>query len=328
MAEGNFWIQHIEHDGELVDLSFLKKATLIETLDLSGPMLTMEFYDGDALLREDLGVAVGSVLDISMADYWASDENAGEIVDSYKVLTMPVVNQTVTVNCLQADIYKLKQPAIRSELHVNASVAALLRAFFPGVKQDIGAFPAGLTHHVLTGERPSKALRQVAAELGACVYYQRGTVFMHRLSDLLSAKSEFEYTYNDLRAERQIAHYTKPNAEYAIADKMCRRFCSWSMTDGMVWGDDSGYPAEVSSVDSATVLNNMAVNHMPVIDFTVSGSGAIRPGITLDLTWNLHRKDVPIDESLPEKVVVGTAAHFYQAQKYLTRIKGVLPVTK
>ena len=326
MADGNFWLQRIEHHGEQVDLSFIKQATLIETLDLSGPKLTMEFYDGDALLREDLGIKVGSVLDVTLADYWADDE-AGEIVDSYTVMTMPVDNQRVTLNCLQADIFNLKQPAVRSQLHVNTSVASMLRAFLPGVKQDIGAFPAGLTHHFIAGERPSKTLRQVAAELGAVVYYQRGSVFMHRISDLLAAESEFECTHNDLRAERQIAYYTKPNAEQVLTDRMGRKFCGWSMTDGFVSGDQSGYPAEFISVDNATRLNNMAKFHVPAIDFTVSGSGAIRPGITLDLTWNLHRKDVPIDESLPEKVVVGTAAHFYQAQKYLTRIKGVLPVT-
>ena len=326
MADGNFWIQRIEHEGELVDLSFVKQATLIETLDLSGPKLTMKFYDGDALLREDLGIKVGSMLDVTMADYWAED-GAGEIVDSYTVMTMPVKNQDVTLNCLQTDIFNLKQPAIRSQLHVNASVAGILRAFLPGVKQDLEAFPAGLTHHVIAGERPSKTLRQVAAELGAVVYYQRGTVFMQKLSDLLAAESEFECSYNDLRAERKVAYYTKPNAEQVLTDRMGRRFCGWSMADGFVSGDQSDYPAEFISVDNATVLNSVAKFHVPAIDFTVSGSGAIRPGITLGLTWNLHRKDVPIDESLPEKVVVGTAAHFYQAQKYLTRIKGVLPLT-
>ena len=144
-------------------------------------------------------------------------DNVGSIESDEKIFTyadpVPVENQRVVLNCLQADIFNLKQPAVKTKVYADTSVAALLRALMPGVKQDVAAFPAGLTHHVITGERPSKALRQAALELGACVYYQRGTVFMKKLFDLLAAKSKVECTSNDLRVEHQIALYTKPNTE-------------------------------------------------------------------------------------------------------------------
>ena len=242
-------------------------------------------------------------------------------------MTMPVVNESFTINCLQKDVYSLKTPAVDPVLFVGKPVAAIVRKVMPGVDQIIGAFPSGRDYHLLSGERPSKLLRQVAREMGARVFYQRNKVFMQRLSDMLKADVSFTYAYEDRQADYKVIHYSRPNVDHIVADVLVRDYRGWLMTEGLLRsGKHQGAPSCFVSGDSLTVLDNLSVLSVPEVDFVVSGSGALRPGATLGLEWNLNRRDAPLDESLPAKIVIGTCSHFYSYQKYLTRIKGVLPL--
>ena len=51
--------------------------------------------------------------------------------------------------------------------------------------------------------------------------------------------------------------------------------------------------------------------------------GALLPGLTLGLEWNTERADMPIDESLPAKVVIGMVAHSWKPQSYFCQVSGI-----
>jgi hypothetical protein len=323
--EGLF-IQRMVVDGEDIDLSFLQTCVLVETLDLSGPKLIVTFHDPDSILRDDLGVRPLSELEVTFADYW-NDNSDAELKDTFTVLTMPVKNESVTLNCLQKDVHALKTPALKAQMFVNKPVTTIVRALSPGVPCSAGGFPVGADYQLLPGERPSVVLRQMALELGGKFYYQRGKFYMGRVVAMLSQDAAMTYAYEDRQAEYQIIHYSRPNAGYMVKDVLLRDYRGWNMTNGFISAlkhDDR--PVEFVSNDTMSALKNLTVTSFPEVDFITHGHGMLRPGISLDLEWNLLRNDSPIDESLPGKIVIGTAAHFYSAQKYFVRIKGILPV--
>ncbi|MFH1984785.1 MAG: hypothetical protein ABIL58_23335 [Pseudomonadota bacterium] len=323
MDREGIFVQKIEHEGEGLDLSFLVSLSLVETLDLSGPKLIMRFRDPESILRDDMGVGPGSELRVTYADYW--HEEGDEAVDRFTVLTMPDDGDTVTLNCMQADVWDLKKPAVRASMWVRQPVATIIRQCIPA-RQAVGRFAVRQDYHVLPGERPAKMLRQLAREIGAHIYYLRGVVYARRLSAMNAAEPLLTLGYNDTRADYPIIHYNRPNAEALFSDAADRRYCGWNMVSGPIWARTLPAAAvEFSSAESAAVLDNLADTLRTDIDLVVSGMGQIRPGVVLELSWNLDRVDQPIDESLPERVVVRAAAHHYQAQKYLTRIKGVAP---
>lgn len=323
--EGLF-IQRIVCDGNEIDLSFLQTCCFVETLDLSGPKLIMTFSDTDSILRDDMAVAPFSELEVTFADYW-NDNSDVELKDRFVVLTMPVKGEVVTLNCIQRDIQRLKVPCTTARMFVNKPASTIIQTLAPGVKCSAGGFPVVEDYHLLPGERPSVVLRQIAREQGARLYYQRTSFILARVADMFSQEAQLTYAYENRQAEYRIIHYSRPNAGYIVEDSLLRSYCGWNMTSGFVWARKHGdKPAEFTARDTIGTLRNLSTVSLPEVDLTVEGNGMLRPGIPLDLEWNLFRRDCPIDESLPDKVVIGTAAHFYSGQKYLTRIKGVLPL--
>lgn len=315
-----FFVQKIEHEGEELDLSFLRSLALVETLDLSGPKLIMKFRDPESILRDDMGVGPGIELDVTFADYW--HDEGDELIDRFTVLTMPDASEVVTLNCMQTDVWGLKVPAARARMWRRPPVQTVLRDLL-AARQVVDRFAVRQDYHLLPGERPAKMLRQMAREIGAQVFYQRREVHARRLVAMKSAAASFEMAYNHPGADYPIIHYRRPNADTLFADTD-RRYCGWNMIAGPIRASRSpAAAAEFSSATSVAVLDNLADTLGADIDFVVSGMGQIRPGIVLDLQWNLDRAGQPLDESLPDTILVTTAAHYYQAQKYMTRIKGV-----
>jgi hypothetical protein len=323
--EGLF-IQRIACEGEEVDLSFLQSCVLVETLDLSGPKLIMTLSDTDSILRDSMGIAQFGELEVTFADYW-NDSSDMELKDFFVVLTMPVKGELVTLNCIQRDVQRLKIPATKARIFKKKPAVTIIQALSPGVACSTAGFPVAEDYHLLPGERPSVMLRQMAIEQGARIYYQRGKFFMSRVADMFARKADLTYAYENRQAEHQIIHYTRPNSSYVVEDSLLKSYCGWNMIEGFVWAQKhQSRAAEFTSRDTVGALRNLSVSSLPEVDFTTHGSGMLKPGISLDLEWNLFRNDAPIDESLPDKVVIGTAAHFYGGQKYFTRIKGALPL--
>jgi hypothetical protein len=149
---------------------------------------------------------------------------------------------------------------------------------------------------------------------------------LKKLSELLKNEVTYTYEHDNPTAVNQIVHYERPNAKSVIQDRVERNIIGWDMVKGIVKsGKKTTKPPEFVSVFNMPTMNNLLEIPYPAIDFTALGNGALMPGMPISLKWNIGKLDAPIDESLPTKVVIGTIAHHYAEQKYIIRVKGVLP---
>lgn len=305
-----------------LDLSFLKEATFVETIDLSGPRLMMTFADPDSIIRDDIGLKQREVLEVRIADVW---EREGIDQKMYFVIwTMPNKGDLITINCIQRNIDLLKIPAKETMLFTKKPAGTIIKKLIPNLKYDVGNFPALEDYHLLPGERPSLLLRQMAKEAGAFCFYRRGKLVYKKMSDLKKQEPKYTYEYNNQMAENQIIHYARPNATAIIKDRVERNKIGWNMEKGIVRsGKQTSKPPEIVSVSNLQTMGNLLQIPYPAIDFMAVGNGACIPGMKLSLKWNMDKKDAPLDESMPSWVIVSTVAHYYSAQKYFMRVKGV-----
>lgn len=307
------------------DLSFLKEATFVETLDLSGPRLMMTFDDTHSIIRDDMGLKARDVLEVRIADVWERDGIDKTI--PFVVWTMPNKGNVIALNCMQYHVDLLKQPAKESILFSKKPIETILRRLAPGLRYDIGSFPALEDYHLLPGERPTRLLRQIAKEKGAVCFYRRGSIVFRKLSEL--AKKTVKYTYENENptAANQIIYFTRENSKAVLKDRVERNIIGWDMVKGLVKSAKNTTKApEFVSVSNLVTMNGLLEMPCPALDMVVLGNGALLPGISVALKWNTAKIDAPLDESLPAKVVIGTVAHHYSAQKYFARLKGVLPL--
>ncbi len=306
------------------DLSFLKEVTFVETIDLSGPRLMMTFDDTNSIIRDDMKVKERDVLQIRIADVWERDGIDQTV--QFVIWTMPNRANMVTLNCMQRNVDLLKQPAKDSILFPKASIETILKRLAPGLKYNVGSFPALEAYHLLPGERPTRLLRQIAKERGGLCFYRRGSIVFQKLGELLKKEAKHTYEHDNRRAKNQIVYFTRDNAKALIKDRVERNVIGWDMVKGiMKSGKKTTKPPEFVSVCNMPTMNNLTEIPYPAIDFIALGNGAFVPGMPISLKWNAARVDAPIDESLPAKVVIGTVAHYYSSQKYFVRVKGVLP---
>ena len=306
---------------EPLDRSFLKELTYVETSDLSGPRLMFVIDDYYRIIRDELGVKPKDVLEVVLSDRFQRD-GLDKII-RFVILTMPINDRWITFNCIEASVYKLKLPAREAIVFSHKSVSAVLQKLAPGLKYDVGSFPATNDYHLLPAMRPSKMLRQMAQEHGAVCFWQRGQIVFRKLKELYSAAPEMVYSHNDSRKGNKVIVYSRPNTEGIIQDLTERNYVGWDMVEGFQKSSRvPKAPAEFTSASKAS-LDNLTEIPKPVIDFSTAGNGALLPGLTLGLEWNTERADMPIDESLPAKVVIGMVAHSWSPQSYFCQVSGI-----
>jgi len=322
-------IQEIKHipSGETFDLGFLIEFTLAESMDLSGPKFMAEFDDPEAWLRDDVGLKEGDELEVTIADIYARDGVDEKI--KFTILTVPVTGSSVKINAIATVIFVLKTRAAKAIVYRQRSPDYILEKLFPGINRDVGSFPVVEDYHLLAGEYPSYMLRQMALEQGAHAFLQRDTVCLYRLADIMAKpEPDFTYHYDDVTEQNQILRHIVPSAQHVLEDKIIRRYSGWNMTKGWVSTGESTLCPLKSSSQSTLTMKNICKSPKPAIDFTSIGNGFLKAGVCLDLVWNTLRIDAPIDESLPERVIVFNIAHNYRANKYFCRAKGVTPLEK
>lgn len=326
MEQEHLLLQRVEFDGEALDLSWVTQVTYIETLDLSGSKLILSMNDRESILRDDLGVSELDTLKVTLADPYRRDEM--DITAEFVIQTMPVGNDdTITFNCLVKAIHDLKKPAKQPRFFVQEPCRQIISQFMPGVPLQVGHFPVVEDYHLLPAMRPSRLLRQMAREMGGALFYRRNELIFNTVQALYSQPHSYEYHFNDARQENQIVSYTLNNAVSLVDDRVKRNYQGWNITQGHIkgsaWRSDA---AELTGLTSLLSLNGLSKLPVPVLDFYCLGNGGLRAGDALSLVWNRLNLEAPVDESLPEKVVIGTVAHRYTAQKYQCLIKAVQPL--
>lgn len=315
-------VQSLRFNDEELDLSFLVEATFIETTSLDGPKLIIKYDDKEKYVRDDLAIQERSILTAVLSDPVNVDVLNWET--EWVVMTMPADEGTITFNLMLKALDDLKRPAANARFFVQETAKSVL-SNLTSLPLDVGTFPLRLDFHLLPAQRPSRLIRQMAKELGALVFIRRGTLVFRTVEELLSRPPSYVYHYNDTRQEYQIAQYALPNDRSLIDDLTHRRFVGWDDQKGMVYSRIySSSPVEHTGVTSKVVLDNLSKIPVPVFDAYMFGNGGLVAGDCLGVVWNRSDLERPIDESLPERVVIGLVAHSYKNRKYYCRIKGIL----
>ncbi|MCX4030477.1 hypothetical protein [Spartinivicinus marinus] len=324
-------IQEIRYQDKPLDLSWLIEAVYIETLDLSGPKLILKLNDREAIFRDDLGIRPFETLTVTLADPYRRDEL--DTIEHFVILTMPMDAESVlTLNCLSEVIFQLKMPATQARFFVGEAPETVVKFLVNHTAINTSAFPAIEDYHLLPGMRPSRLLKQIARETAAVIHYQRQQFTFKPISALLKKTALISYHYDDARQQNQILSFKKTNADPLIQSFTQRQFTGWHLAQGILNSsnanttDSSTVPRELAGFKSPITLANLNTLLTPTLEFTCLGNGALQAGITLQLAFNRNHTELPIDESLPDKVIIQSVAHRYSAQKYQCRVKTCLPL--
>lgn len=344
--------QSIKHvtSGKELDLGFLKEGQFVETMDLSGPRFMLSFDDRFSYIRGTLGLQELDEVEIHVADI---PGRAG-IDNKFTCIVMrnQPIGDCVKLSLVPKEIYEVKRPKDKTELFVQQGVESIISQFFKGVQTTIGNFPVVEDYHYIAGERPALMLRQMAREQGAHLFYSRGEVVMKTVEEMMKGSPIEEYWYGDKSKDNQIISYSVPGFQGLLKEKLLRPAFAFGESRGLLdtlsdiagklmSGDVAGATGSavgaiggaakelveapvISSLQNPTSIKNLQKAIVPAIDLTCLGNGNLQPGKVLKIKINLNEAENPMDESIPEKVLISTVAHWYSAQKYYTRIKGVV----
>lgn len=311
------------------DLGWLKEMTFIETIDISGPRLILIMDDQLKYLTDELNVKPRDVLKVTFSSHWyEGDGDDLELVLHFRILTMPNEGNRITFNCMEKEVESIKQPWKKSLLFSQKPVTAILGKLIPSLKHEVGKFPVMLDYHILPGMRPAKTIRQMCQEMKAACFHRRKSIVFETWDKLKKQGSEITFYHEPPATEQcdeEVFRYEMLRSQEVVKDRVERNYMSWNLKDGIVnTSKATQKPAEWVSQPEATVLNNLLDVSAPTIDLTTSGQGLIRPGVVMKIVWNnTQSADKPINESLPEKILISTVAHYYSGNQYLCRVKGI-----
>lgn len=320
-------IQKILHvdTGQELDLGYLSESTIIETMDLSGPKLILRFRDPHLYLCDSLKLASEDTLQVTLADIF--DYDGMDTVMDFTLLYAPDASWQTVLNGLSTPVFENKKPLVRPRIFTRKPMAFVASALFPGVKQDLAKAPIVEDYHILAGERPSYAIRQMAREAGGHVFFDRDRIVFRRLKELMAGPANATYHHNDNREEFQIITYQVKKPELMLKDRLKRSYTGWSLTDGWVSsGVNTGEAFTLHGSPAKPILDALNEVRVPVIDCVVTGNGNLRAGSVMDIVWHTRRQDAPLNEALPSRVVVWSVSHYYASGKYFCRIKACIPM--
>lgn len=336
----NYLIRKVLYNDREVDLSFLIEATFVETIDLSGPRVMMKFNDQYSLIRDELGIKPGVILKILLprGNEPGGPGEGSSAYEHYRLLTMPVTAKgVVTLNCMLSDIWEWKNPRLDARIFRNTDPLSIVFELDPDRQRqrykidDIYSYAVTEDYHFLPGERTSLTLKQMCNEHALCCYIERGTMCVRNKKRMVQAEPMFTYDHYDESWPKdiefgpfhgQILAYAKPENNKILEDMIPRNYTGWSMTEGFTHATrNTDRPPQFMPQKHQITLNNLNTVLVPVVEFTAPENSWVVAGVTMKLNWFQADKEHVIDESLPEKALVGTVIHHYSAQKPFMRVK-------
>jgi len=331
MADKNIFkkFTHVK-SGQDFDIAYLRSSNYIETMDLDAPKLIMEWDDPGGYIKDILNLKELDEVEAHLSDDWALD--GMNITQKFTVLTAKDAGPNLKINLIAKPIYKIKTIVDQTRVFRQRGVPEIIGAISGGMKVDGAGFPVVEDYHCIVGERPSATLKQLALEQGAHVWLGRESWKVKTFAKLFAQEPSFEYHYNKSDVDFQIINFTKPSHQNRIQEQHARLFTGWNSELGRIKAPSGGpvlskakgaFPSQFSSQNVQT-LGNLPTAPQIAIDFMCHGNGFLTPGITLKLWWHQINPEAPLDESLPDKVVVFAVAHWYSAQKYYCRVKGAV----
>ena len=309
----------------------MKEGTYVESTQLDGPKLVLCFADPENYIKAHVQIREYDEFLVAFGDSYR--ENGVSEQDDFTVLTCtPQQDGTVKINLMASIVYSMKKMADKTRVFAQRGVPEILQAFAGGARLDVGKFPVVENYHNIAGERPSALLRQIAAEHGAHIWYARGVLSMRRFEELFSREPAMTFHWGTIRNENGIVRYTRPSAQLRAQEMAVRTFTGWNEVTGRVkTSPDSpvlsragSKPAAITGSPNTFVLGNGPVATRTAIDFVALGNMSVTAGQSIKLMWHLPDPANPINEGLPDKVVVEGVAHWYSAQRYYCRVKGAV----
>lgn len=326
MAEIQQFIQSIEYKGKPIDLGHLLESTYIERTDIAAPLLILRFNDVDAIIREEYGIKNQDEIKVSFGDPLGRDAIYED--ERFTVQSMPMASgHVLTLNCTQSDSFKLLAKAGTARFFVGEPAISVIRKLFNGAPLKFSSVSDAAIedYHLLPQQRPIELIRQIARETGKLAFLSRGVVTLKSFDELLQEglKKPFDYHYRDSRKDSQIIDYRVLDSRWKAQDILNANYASNDISKGMVKGN-SPAPVEFSGVSSKATLKAMRSLPIPAIEFLVDGHGGLQPGKVCKTTWNKLQAESPVDESLPDTVVIGSVSHYSRANRYQCRVMGLI----
>lgn len=324
------FFQKIVHDqsgGEL-EIPYLDNGTYVESLELDGPRLFLSFRDPERTIKNEIAPKEKDTLTMDMGDTW---RDGGEsFSDVFTLLSVGYAGDKVKFELMARKVYAMKEIAAMTSVFTRRAPAEIIRAFASGADIAAGKFPVVENYHCIAGERPSALLRQIAGELGCHVWYERGSVYFHRFADLFKREPEIELSHGSMSAENIIISYDRPSGQIQAEEKNSRSFTGWDEKEGRVKTDPGRLAGAKSTPPMQTasphplILGNQTVAKKLAIDLVAYGNLSLTAGQAVKLSWLSPDPQNPINEELPDKIVIDQVAHWYSNQQFLSRIKGAV----
>lgn len=315
-----------KNSGNELYVQLLQCGTYIETLELDGPKLLLDYLDSDSYIKNDCRIKENDELSVDM-----DDGNVSESRD-FTVLAIKLDKESVHIECIASPTYNLKTIADKTKVFAMRGILQIIQMICQGLMPSLGAFSINNNYHVLAGERSSTMLRQVGKEQGADVWSARGKLNIEKFEKLYAKSPSYTFHHGQ-SGERNIISYQQPAGQRAKQEEKARTFTGWDEKQGRIKTAPNNpilkavksKPVEITGSGSKFALGTATTAHKTVISFVTEGDLALEPGITVSLVWHLPYPERPIDEGMPDKVVVTTVCHRYEQHQFMTLIKGDVP---
>lgn len=311
--------QQITHNGIDLELDLLKSCTLTLKINSPAPTVVLRMLNPNNTLLEDLGLQKYDELNVRFMDINSDDD--GNVM---KVVILDIrqdKNPNILVlECLEKNAYWLLQRDFK--IFNKMTISAILQALVPKLTIDCGDFPAENTYHC-ANKRRFDVLARMAKELGAIFFISRGKLVFKSIDELKKQSDVAVYEYHNKAARYQITQARLIEDNYH-AEETRRHYLGWHLEQGFVEAtEDADYPPQMVSVETIGKLNNITKFVKSVLKFKALGEGSLQPGSMIDCVWHSGIADRPIDESYPDRVMLGEIEH-HEQKNFLTSICGVL----
>lgn len=333
MADDNIFKKFVHtRSGREFDVGFLKNSNYVETMGLDGPKLMMTWDDPNRYIKDVLQVREMDDVEVHLSDEFSL---AGmDVKLPFTVMMDPSADRFLKFNLMASPMYKLKRLADKTRIFRQRGMAEIIQAYAGGSKVEAGRFPIVENYHCIAGERPSALLRQIGQEQGAHIWLGRKGWQAKSFAELYAAAPAYEYHYGKPGVDFEIISYSRPSQQTQIQEQVVRGFTGWNDMLGRIKAPSTGpvlskakqYAPSMFSSQNVQILGNQPTSYRIAVDMLCYGNGHLTAGMALKLWWHMPLQDRPLDESLPDKVVVFAVAHYYSAQKYFCRVKGAVPL--
>ncbi len=302
MVAENVYVQQIQYKNQDLNLELLRSLTLTRSVNALAPFLVLRMLNPHNALLDDVGIRELDELNIRLMDATSDEDSELMNVVICDIKQDPKNANIIILECLEKNVYHLSQTDTR--IFVKESVSTVLTALAPGLRIECGDFPAHQTYNLSNRKRFS-VIAQMARELGAIVFVQRGSLVFKTKEDLLKADNIGDYEYQNPGAVYQIRQPKFLERDFTD-DTEKRHYIGWHIEKGLIKAtNNNDYPTVMVSCDEVGKLNNLSKRLKPSVSFLTLGEGRLMVGSPLKLIWHSGIADRPLDESYPNRVLIG-----------------------